>query len=298
MGLDQAFSLTDELSAGFGFSQRFDLQDGQAPRNLLPVRPLSPLDSVGTALAEASDTFRSGYAGLGYRTDQMAVSGRIEFRESAEGLRHSFSGSAARQMNAALSFAGRLRYQHTTSGSAPLTDVMDVRLGLAYRPDDDGLIVFNRLDLKQDHEKGVRQDWKLVNNLTAHKQLGEKLTLAAFLGTKYAEITLNDRQYRGWTHLIGADLRRDLNQKWDIGLAGSALYSDGPGALDYALGLSLGHSPADHIWVSLGYNFDGLRDRDFEASEYARSGPFIKFRLKFNETTLNTVLGELLDRLD
>ena len=39
------------------------------------------------------------------------------------------------------------------------------------------------------------------------------------------------------------------------------------------------------MWISVGYNFDGFRDDDFEASRYTAQGPYIKFRMKADQDT-------------
>ena len=39
------------------------------------------------------------------------------------------------------------------------------------------------------------------------------------------------------------------------------------------------------IDVSIGYNFAGFRDDDFEASRYTAQGPYIKFRMKADQDT-------------
>ena len=40
------------------------------------------------------------------------------------------------------------------------------------------------------------------------------------------------------------------------------------------------------LWVSAGYNFVGLKDRDLTANEYTSKGAYIRLRFKFDETTL------------
>jgi hypothetical protein len=40
------------------------------------------------------------------------------------------------------------------------------------------------------------------------------------------------------------------------------------------------------LWVSAGYNFVGLKDRDLTANEYTSKGAYIRLRFKFDETGL------------
>ena len=40
-----------------------------------------------------------------------------------------------------------------------------------------------------------------------------------------------------------------------------------------------------NIWLSVGYNFEGFEDRDFSAAGYTATGPYIRFRMKFDQDT-------------
>jgi hypothetical protein len=40
-----------------------------------------------------------------------------------------------------------------------------------------------------------------------------------------------------------------------------------------------------NAWVSLGYNVRGYDDRDFDDAHYLAQGPYIKFRVKFDQDT-------------
>lgn len=293
-GLDQAFVIDEAWSAGLGFAQRFDLDSADTGLTPLPVSPLAPIGATASVSQYGSEAFQSGYAGLAYRTPAVFASARAEYRTDDTGARYTLAASTARQMSDALTFAGTLRYTHNAQDDAPDNDQIDARLGLAYRPDDDAFILYNRLDLRADKRVSQQENWKLINNLSAYKTVSNRTELGLFLGTKYAETTLLDQQYSGWTHLVGADLRRDIGQRWDIGVSGSALYAANSRTRDYGYGASLGYSPTKNIWLAAGYNFDGVKDDDFAASEFARSGPFIKLRMRFDEDTVEAALDRIL----
>ena len=52
---------------------------------------------------------------------------------------------------------------------------------------------------------------------------------------------------------------------------------------EYALGPSVGFNVAKNMWVSLGYNFQGLEDRDFSDACFMQQGPYVRFRMKFDQ---------------
>ena len=74
----------------------------------------------------------------------------------------------------------------------------------------------------------------------------------------------------------------------------SPLIRDGfRGARAFSVGPSFGVSPADQLWLSLGYNVAGFRDPDFEAARYTRQGPYATVRLKFDQLGLGNAADGL-----
>ena len=69
--------------------------------------------------------------------------------------------------------------------------------------------------------------------------------------------------YSSVTQLFGVETRFDISEKIDLGLRGSALYSHNAGTVNYSYGPSIGYNPADNIWLSFGWNFEGFADEDF-----------------------------------
>jgi hypothetical protein len=53
----------------------------------------------------------------------------------------------------------------------------------------------------------------------------------------------------------------------------------------YSGGPTLTIAPFKNANITLGYNVVGFHDRDFEEARYTRDGPFITFKLKFDQTT-------------
>ncbi|MEL7112997.1 MAG: hypothetical protein AAGK93_08685, partial [Pseudomonadota bacterium] len=60
-----------------------------------------------------------------------------------------------------------------------------------------------------------------------------------------------------------------------------------------SFGPSVGFSPEDNIWVSLGWNVSGFDDADFEAAKYRNEGPYIKLRAKFDQNTAKGLIKKL-----
>jgi hypothetical protein len=113
-------------------------------------------------------------------------------------------------------------------------------------------------------------------------------------GLKYVEQELHERSYTGLVHQLGTEVRVDLTARFDVGLQASWISEALSGTGQWAVGPSLGWSPAENMWISLGWNFAGYQDDDFSLSEYARQGPFLKFRIKFDQDGI----ADLLQRLN
>ena len=53
----------------------------------------------------------------------------------------------------------------------------------------------------------------------------------------------------------------------------------------FSAGPSVGFSPIENSWISIGYNVIGFRDQDFDAARYTAQGVIVKLRVKFDQTT-------------
>ena len=171
---------------------------------------------------------------------------------------------------------------------------MDVQLGYSFRPNDSSWTVFNRLDLQHNQSQNVGFDLtsqKVINNLNANYILSDDTQIAFQYGLKYVVDNFDDDEYRGFTDLYGMEVRHDLSNKWDVGFQGSLYNSYNSNVSDYSYGVSVGYNMARNVWVSMGYNFDGFQDEDFSASEYTSEGIFLKYRVKFDQNTANSILG-------
>ena len=193
-----------------------------------------------------------------------------------------------------LGLSAGVEYFRTDSESGASQTEGDIRLSLALRPRNSSWTVFDRLDYKlEDCSDSESRDEsrRLVNNLNLNYQADERLQVAAQYGAKYVLDTFDGDAYSGYTDLIGLETRYDLTAKWDLGLHASVLHSWSAGQIDYRTGVSVGYAMFQNTWISLGYNFTGFRDEDFSGADYTAQGPFIKFRLKFDQQSVKQMVA-------
>ena len=88
--------------------------------------------------------------------------------------------------------------------------------------------------------------------------------------------------------LLQGRLTYDINKDWDFGVQAGLLHGSG-GSLQKTLGFEVGYQVYKDLWLSGGYNFVGVKDRDLTAGEYTSKGAFVRLRFKFDETALGFV---------
>lgn len=161
-------------------------------------------------------------------------------------------------------------------------------MGLAYRPQNSRWIILDKLELRFNDDKGTEFDSKshsVINIFNAnykYKQWQLSLQYAA----KNIKETIDNIQYDNFVDLVGFESRYDLTEKWDLGMHGNILRSQDLDHYDYNTGVSIGHAVAKNTWISLGYNFTGFRDQGFSRSNHTSEGAFLRFRMKFDQTTV------------
>lgn len=291
VGVDQQWIINDKWSASTGVSRRQVLDENGNPQIVAPDAAISPV--------EANTNYMSGYLGVGYRTEKLAASTRIEARKADEYDTIIGTFGAARELTDEFSLAatGRMQMRETHEGPGNITETRelrtDLRVGAAWRPRGEGTVVFERFDYKYNELADGTTQTKLVNNMAANTMINDRWQLTGNWGVKYTETDLGGDRYDSLAMLLGAETRFDITQRIDVGIAGSVLMTDGTESMAYSIGPSVGFSPLDNTWISLGYNFSGYSDEDFEGAEYSDEGVYVKFRLKFDQDSLSSLLKRI-----
>lgn len=293
IGVDQTFVIDDKWSASVGMARRARVDGSDDPRDPGADDVAGPLeDGVRSPLVN-NENYTAAYAGVGYRAEQEAGSARLEYRNSDTGKRTVLTAGAAREAGENLSYGAALRAQKETRVDAPSQELVEARIGSAYRPRGEGTVVYNRFDVKHETVEGQIDQQKFVNNLGVNTMLTERTQAAIVWGVKYRAGEVAGQDVEGFTHLMGGELRHDVTEKIDIGIGGSVLIDQKTNTADYAIGPSIGFTPAKNVWVSAGYNFEGFTDEDFEGAEYSRKGVFVKVRVKFDQQTAKGLLDKI-----
>ncbi|KKM17479.1 hypothetical protein LCGC14_1675340, partial [marine sediment metagenome] len=269
LGLKQTWRATDHWSLSAGFDKTKTIKDTTARSD-----------------AENSDYFAAS-AGANYTREKLTWNSRAEFHESLTKIKRNAVTAVSLEPRRGLGLSAGL-HLFIVDGEEEDSKDATLRLAAVYRPSRSRWTVLDKMDLIYEEHAGGGLDydsWRLVNNLNLNYKVMHKWQMSVKYGAKYVSDHISGRDYRGYTDLTGLEGRYNLNPTWDVGAHVDSLRSWHAGQSDNRLGLSVGYNPAMNIWLSFGYNFKGFYDRDFSRADYTMHGLFIRFRLKFDQTS-------------
>ncbi|MEL6859404.1 MAG: hypothetical protein AAFO74_13535 [Pseudomonadota bacterium] len=293
VGVDQVWQVNDAWTLSGGLARRASVDGTDETLDVTPDEAVSPLeDGVRSALT-LDDQYASGYVGAAFQTDTMAASARMEARESTSGTRLVAVLGGAREITKTLSFSGAAQHRsENLTGRGDRVET-EARLGAAWRPRGEGPVVFNRLDVGHLREEGIQDRTKIVNNFAANAMVSDQTQVSVYHGIKYVETDFEGARADSVTQLVGGEVRHDLSPKVDLGFQTTWASGSASSTSAWSYGPSVGVTPKENIWVSVGWNVAGFDDEDFEAARYKQQGPYLKLRAKFDQNTAKGLLKSL-----
>jgi uncharacterized repeat protein (TIGR01451 family) len=292
---------SDRTFATVGLAQKYQLTpawtvDGALERSQTISQKAGYTLNANVPPASGGEDFTAISAGANYQEKKLTWSNRVEYRTSTLEKKWGLVTGVMNEQGLYWGWTGRLQVLHSrTSDGSERTDA-DVRMGLAYRPPVTRWILLDRLDLISNDQQGsgsTTRGKRIINNLNANFKPDQRSQLSLQYGAKYVLETIDDADYSGYTDLIGAEGRYDLTKEWDIGLRGSILHTWELHQMSYSLGASVGYNLMENGWLSLGYNLLGFKDRDFSAANFTSQGPYVQFRVKFDQNSVKDGLKVL-----
>ena len=293
VGVDHTWRVSERWTMSGGLARRANISGDDDILDVAPDAAIGPLEDGVRSPLTGSEQYTSAYIGAGYQTEGIALSGRLESRDSTSGRRLVATLGGAREITKTLSFSVAGRHRKERLNEAANREQSDLRIGAAWRPRGEGLVVLNRFDLGHVSEQGLQNRSKIVNNLTVNAMVTDRTQLAVFHGIKRVKTDFAGARAKGITHLIGGEVRHDVTRKVDIGLQASWTSGEASKTAAWSFGPSIGFSPEENVWVSVGWNAQGFEDEDFEAARYTQQGPFIKLRAKFDQNSVKGLINTL-----
>ncbi len=276
------------LTQGWQINARWAVDVGIDQSNTVRGADLAPLDPrVPLASGSLTEDYFATFVGAQYRSDLWQFTTRVENRAADSEDRWSLTTGWYREPRAGHALSLALQAFDTQAAAVDASQAT-ARFAWAYRPIDSDWIVFDRLELQFDRRSDLAGSYdsrRVINNLHANWQWNAATQLGLQYGARFVTSTFGDERYHGFSDLVGVDWRRQLSQRFDLGLHGVALHSWSAAVVRYSTGFDVGVSFARNVWVSVGYNVAGFDDADFSASRYTEQGPYLKFRIKADQDT-------------
>jgi uncharacterized repeat protein (TIGR01451 family) len=307
-GLAQSLPVNEKLTVDFTLDGNKTLGSVDRSRVLNPARPVASGGFIGTDGTLGED-FTAVTAGASYRSKVWSLTGRAEYRDGETTNRYGFNMAALRQIGEGRAFGGALSWYRAQQAGGAQTETAALALSWANRPDNSRLSILNKLELRSDKVfgavigrpgpiggapltvQGDAKSQRVINSLALNwspteRRDGEFLNrseVSVFWGSRYSFDKIDADELKGWSNVVGADIRFDLSKTIDLGVSGTVRQNPGGKTYAYSGGPTASISPAKNTYITVGYNVVGFKDRDFEASRYTRKGPFVTLRLKFDQ---------------
>ena len=304
-GLSQSLVLDEHWSVDASIDANKTLSGIDPARVLNPLHPVASGGFVGGAAGTITEDFTALTAGATYRAERWSLTGRAEYRAGDQGDRYGFTAAALRQLGEGEAVGGALNWFVAEGPNGAETRTANFQLSWAHRPAGSRWSWLEKFELREDRVTGAvagqpgpigiplsisgdARSRRLVNALSVNRTDGRS-EISVFWGSRYVSEKFGDQDVGGWSNVVGADFRFDLSDTIDFGVAGTVRGGLGGDSLAWSAGPSLGFTPFENGWLSVGWNIAGFHDRDFEEARYTRNGPYVTMRFKFDQLTLQSL---------
>lgn len=312
-GLSQSLKLDEHWSVDLSLDGNRTL-GGIRARDVLNVdQPVASGGFLGDN-GTLTEDFTAISAGATYRTERWTITGRAEYRDGELTDRYGLTLGGLRQLGEGRALGALFTYAKASgSGATPTTEVISFEASWAHRPADSQISWLNKTEARSDKVRdaiagqagpiggtltidGDATSRRLLNSLSVNwTPLGgrgldsgnwyERAEIGLFWGTRYNFDRFGADDVKGWSNLIGADVRFNLGEHVDVGASGTARIGTGGDTVAWAGGPTVTLAPMKNANITFGYNFAGFHDLDFEDARFSRSGAYVTFKLKFDQTS-------------
>ncbi len=245
----------------------------------------------GNATKE-DDTFDTYKLGVNYHNATWTALINGEYRDGQNEKKYNLTTGVYTQANEALALALSGGYIKSENDLSEQIDA-NIRFSLAYRPEQTDWIVLDKLDYVYSESNEIdnrTKTEKVINNLNFNYKPSVDFEISVQHGIKYVVDTVEAYEHTGITQLFGLDTHYDITKKWMIGMQGSILYAQSADNWDYGFGLYGSYNMFTNMLLTLGYNWEGFEDRDFSLQTYRIEGPYVQFRMKFDQKNLKDIV--------
>ena len=254
--------------------------------------------SLGNASLDGANGTAASIGLESLDSEKLKWTARLEGRDG-QSRTLTASAGAAYQASRDLTMLGRAAYAKSSAAGgfgAALGGGFDqkqtrVQLGLAYRPVKSdrfvGLLKYELRDGDDPSGIGVRlQRRQNILSADANYLISQSFQARLHYAWKESRDNTDGLETATSAHLLSGRLSRDISRRLNLSLLGSTLWNENSRQVSY--GVEAGYGLTDNLLLSLGYNFNELRNRSF-ADETLGKGFYLRMRFKFDEDLLNGI---------
>ena len=309
-GLSQSFRVNEKWSLDFTLDGNRTLGGIRSANVLNTGHPVSSGGFLGNDNSLTED-FMAATGGASYRAGDWSWNARAEYRDGETVNRYGLTTALLRQIGEGSALGGQFTFTQASQTGGASTRAIDLEASWAHRPADSNWSWLEKIEVREDRVRGAlaggtapigpgimtvdgnATSRRIINSFSLNYtpvgkrdgQFSERGEYGLFWGTRYVSERIGPDDIAGWSNVIGLDAKFDLGERFDIGVSGTVRAGTGADSVAWSGGPKLGITPFDNGYLSLGYNFAGFSDRDFEDSRYTRSGPFLSFSMKIDQTS-------------
>lgn len=307
-GLAQSFQLGKNWSIDATLDGSRTLSGVDASKIITPGQPVASGGYVGSGNLITED-FTAITIGATYRARNWSGTARAEYRFGSLGDKAAITAGMIRKLGDGSAFGALATWTHAEARGGATTGTLDLAMSGAYRPAGSPIAMLGKVSWIEDSVKnavagqpgpiagsalivtGDARSRRIVGSLSIDwsprgkdsKGGFQRSGVSLFLGGRYVFDRIDNYDLAGFSTMAGIDVRLGITSKVELGLTGTVRAAPGNRAVSYAYGPTIGVSPAANILVTVGWNVRGFDDRDYAAARTTRSGPFVSFKLKFDQ---------------
>ncbi|WP_417621525.1 hypothetical protein [Parasphingorhabdus sp.] len=309
-GLTQSIPLGDKWTVDFSLDGNETIGGFDRSDVINDQQPVASGGFLGND-ATLTEDFIAITAGATFRNDDWSWSSRAEYRDGDISERYGLTTAVLKQIGEGSALGALASIFVAEDETGVSTRVIEAEASWAHRPMDSRWSWLEKLEFREDRVRnavagtsgpiggapllayGDVTSLRIVNSLSVnYAPLGSSRGLfteageySFFWGSRYVFDRFGVDDVKGWSNVLGASMKYNITDTIDIGGQATTRIGNGFKSIAYSGGPSLGITPFKNGYISVGYNVVGFEDRDFEESRYTRDGPYITFRLKFDQET-------------
>ena len=307
VGVDADYLHNNQVFSEYRARDAFSGREAEAAiglRNRWPIKPglvintsferVMPVSDVGNIEGAASPTEATAITGaVEYTANPLwKLTGRLEWRSAPSG--DNFLGTLGYAHKVSTNFTMLFRSMVDQLGTDQWREV--TQFGIAYRQTNDDK--WNALARYENHYDENDQ----ISGTNAHYQANVITGVVNFQPThrlvfsfRYAGKLADDHSDSlvSYTNAQLVMLRTtyDITPIFDVGVAGSVMFTNGTSSRYGGAGAEFGWVFAGNMRAALGYNVWGFHDNDLTSAGYTNRGLYLDLSYKFDETLFAPILG-------